>query len=319
MSLFSEQTTQQQRKQDETYNREEEYRRAQAAAVESVIVGRSTLEAATRQGEQLRNAEQIADDAEFKLDRASRILRGMTWSGWLANKFTKDVESPEYNTNNVGDGDFDGTGTGTGAVPPKIYENVPNGCERAVQAIQNYSCNLQVLESCEEEEQIATCVLICDQMYSQAKKEVEALHSSNAVDDEAISSATDGEFLAQLSHDLSILRTRQRKSQTNVRRSSTPNHKNATGENKASLFQGATGTKSSSSNSSEAATAKSPIDKIAAQQEDHLAVMSQHLDELSSLAVNLNESLGTHTTTLDSLDEKSESMIYKSKMVVSRS
>ena len=71
-----------------TYNREEEYERAQRAAIESITVGRNTLETVTRQGEQLENARNLADETEYKLDKANRVLRGMTWSGWLANRET---------------------------------------------------------------------------------------------------------------------------------------------------------------------------------------------------------------------------------------
>jgi hypothetical protein len=282
-------TTAQQASKNETYDREEEYRAAQRVAVESVMIGRETLEVSTRQGEQLRNAEYIAEDTEFKLDRAARLLRGMTWSGWLANKFSKDVLPPEYKSDNVAD-----------YVPPNVYDEVPRGCEKASQAVQNYHCNLQVLETCEDEDQKATCVLICDQMYDQAKKEVEALHLKIADD------TTEREFPSRLSNDLSLLRNRQRKAQNQMRRS-TPTNTTATKDGKASLFQ----------NANKAAT-KSHIDAVTEQQDEHLGIMSQHLDELSSLAVNLNQSLGSHTATLDSLEDKSDSMIYKSKMVTRR-
>ena len=88
---FSQTSTQE----NESYNREEDYIAARRSAVEAVMVGRETLESAVRQGEQLRNAENLADETEYKLDRATRLLKGMTWSGWLANKFTKDVEPPK--------------------------------------------------------------------------------------------------------------------------------------------------------------------------------------------------------------------------------
>ena len=82
------------------------------------LVGRETLEAAVRQGEQLRNAENLADETEYKLDRATRLLKGMTWAGWFANKFTSDIEAPQYKTKS----DVAPSG------PPRVYEDVPTSC-----------------------------------------------------------------------------------------------------------------------------------------------------------------------------------------------
>jgi hypothetical protein len=64
------------------YDREEEYLAAQRAAVESLQIGRDTLEQSQVQGEQLSRSEALADETQYKLDKAGRILRGMTWSGW---------------------------------------------------------------------------------------------------------------------------------------------------------------------------------------------------------------------------------------------
>ncbi len=64
---------------------------------------------------------------------------------------------------------------------------------------------------------------------------------------------------------------------------------------------------------------QSPSDTVAVQQDEHLDFMTVHLDGLGSLANNLGESLERHSNTLDSLDEKSESTLFKSKMVTRRS
>ena len=132
------------------------------AAVESIMVGRETLEAAIHQGEQLQNAENLADETEYKLDRATRLLKGMTWAGWFANKFTDDVEPPEYKTK---------PDIAERQGPPRVYEDVPKSCLDIAQAVQNYYCNVDVLEECETDDQRETCKIICDNMYSIAKKQ----------------------------------------------------------------------------------------------------------------------------------------------------
>ena len=281
---FSQTSTQE----NESYNREEDYIAARRSAVEAVMVGRETLESAVRQGEQLRNAENLADETEYKLDRATRLLKGMTWSGWLANKFTKDVEPPTYKT----------AGSDPDPWPPKVYESVPESCTSAAQAVQNYHANLQVLETCETGEQKTTCKLICDNMFAQAKKEIGALNEADF--DDA------GTMPSRLQRDLNTLRRRQMKSQRETR-GLTLASTVEDGE-KAALFEGA----------KTQPVQESPSSIISAQQEDHLDFMAQHLDELGSLASTLNESLGSQSATLDALDEKSESMLFKSNMVTRR-
>ena len=139
---------------------------------EAVLVGRETLEATVRQGEQLQNAENMAEETEYKLDRATRLLRGMTWAGWLANKVTRDVEPPEYKQE---DNENAATSSSSRAKPPAVYDQAPELCQVAAQAVQNYNCNLLVLETCETEEQKETCVMICHNMYNMATKEVSLL------------------------------------------------------------------------------------------------------------------------------------------------
>jgi len=53
---------------------------------------RATAEQISRQGEVLSRAETIVDDTEYMLNKSARILRGMTWSGWVANIFSSDVK-----------------------------------------------------------------------------------------------------------------------------------------------------------------------------------------------------------------------------------
>jgi hypothetical protein len=113
-----------------SYDRDQEYQSAQRAAVEAVHIGRETLETAVRQGEQLQNAENMAEETEYTLDKANRLLKGMTWAGWLSNKFNKDVEPPLYKDS----GETNSAQSIPG--PPKVYEKVPEPCRDAAQAVQ---------------------------------------------------------------------------------------------------------------------------------------------------------------------------------------
>ncbi|KAG7349152.1 SNARE domain anchored protein [Nitzschia inconspicua] len=293
-------STQRQEQQLVSYNRDEEYRDAQRAAVEAISIGRETLETAVRQGEQLQNAENLADETEYKLDKANRLLKGMTWAGWLSNKFSRDVEPPTFNT--------DGTisrETRSILGPPKVYEDVPKSCSGAAQAIQNYHANLQVLEDCETDEQIATCKLICDNMHEHAVKEVETVRNESDVID-----AVSKNFAARLQSDIETLRGRQLALQQ-MRRGLTGAGTPLEKVDKIKLFSDA------KQNPNQGAAA-SPLDQVKMQQEEHLDSMAKHLRELGSLAGHLNLSLATHSETLDSLDEKNDSLLFKTKMVTRR-
>lgn len=273
-------------------NREEEYAAAQRAAVEATMIGRETLETAVRQGEQLQNAETLADETEYKLDRAARVLRGMTWTGWWANKFSRDIEPPDIKS-------MHSSGT---MPPPKVYDDVPRPCAAAAQAVQNYHANVQVLETCETSDQRETCKVICDNMYQTARREVTALHRRQELADEDLQG-----FPSRLGKDLEILRQRQQQTEGGLPALSNPSNPPA-GNTKSELF----------GNKSESLVTSSPVDQVQLQQDHHLDFISRHLDELGSLASNLNSSLALHSDTLESLDGKSESMLYKSKMVTRR-
>ncbi|KAL3944406.1 MAG: hypothetical protein SGBAC_001530 [Bacillariaceae sp.] len=274
---------------ESAYDRQEEYLSAQRAAVESTLIGRETLEAALRQGEQLQNAEDLAVETEYKLDRATRLLKGMSLGGWIKNKFTADIEPPEYRAH--GDADFIGG-------PPRMYDDVPEFCSSAAQSIQNYHCNVDVLEECETDEQRETCKVICNNMHTLAHKELKQLLLKDGGNKDA------RKFASKLQDDLTILRKRQESAQS---LKSTPKSGSQTPTSQRDiLFSSA----SQASNDT-----KSPIEEM---QDDHLDSMARHLDELGSLATNLNASLAHHADTLESLDDKMESNLVKSNAVTRR-
>lgn len=299
---------------DSYYHREDEYAMAKRAAVEATLIGRETVETAVRQGEQLQNAEQMAGETEYTLDKANRLLRGMTWTGWWANKFTSDVKPSDYQSSAAGSSKNASNNMFT---PPRIYDHVPPIGVPAAQAVQNYSANLQVLESCETLEQKQVCQGICDDMYHSARKEVIKLQQK--ADPAGGGGGSDyhsvlKSFAVRLGNDLTLLRQRHSRVGDNgaITAGST-----AETNNRSALFGANPGGTTAKTT---AATAQVPNAKneVALQQEEHLDFMSKHLDELGSLASSLNTSLGQQSETLESLDAKSDAMLFKSKMVTRR-
>ena len=293
-----------------SYDREEEYRAARRAGAEAVEVGRETLEEATRQGEQLEHAEKMADETSYKLDKAGRILRGMTWSGWVANAFSGDLKPP-----GTAEGDKNGSNNSNSMVVA-VYENAPSRCRAAAQAIQNYNANLKVLTTCENDEQEETCQLICENMYQIAKKEVEKLFEGSAVE------AEDNQaFVMRLQKDLGNLRSKQEiKRRLLVRQRNEQQQEAKYDTNRQQLNLGKGSDKDKSSNPVEVTDpSRCPKTQAILQQQDaHLDFMAQHLDELGSIALNLNEATEKQGAIIDNLDTKSDNVLDKSRMVTRR-
>jgi hypothetical protein len=287
---------QQQQKRDDERVRREEYEAAQRVAIESIMVGRATAEAVERQGEQLSRAEQIACDTQYKLDKAARLLKGMTWSGWVGNMFAADVKAPESlaqsNLANKKDG----------ALPSlDHYENLPPACRGVAQAVKNYHANVMVLLECETEEQKETCVQICDSMYETAAAQIQ----KQLTDTPSLEA-----YSLQLKADLDVLRIRQLRSQSQVRGlvdliTTTSSSSPTDDKLKQELF----GRKPAPQTPSPAKSVQEQL------QDEHLAVISQSLGELGHIAHSLHSGLENQREVIESLDTKSESVLETSKMV----
>jgi hypothetical protein len=304
----------------------EEYRDAQRAAMESIQVGRATADAVHRQGEQLRRADALADDTQYKLDRATRILKGMTWSGWVTNLFTADVKAPDLDSAATAT-----TGTSrTGPVPPSSslafssglpdlsrYEEFPASCRSAVQSIRNYHANVTVLSQCETAEQKDTCVVICDSMYGAATSEVERLQSTSKQALEA--------YMMELRKDLETLRRNQKLVQNQIimpqpgLEMHTPTEDSVHDKQKEELFGRKPAPNQQQRSPVVAAAAAAPSKSIQEQHQDqHLEVIAASLGELGSIANSLREGLHNQNGILESLDGKSENVLETSKMVSRR-
>ena len=299
-----------QEQEQQSYNRDEEYLSAQRAAHESLEIGRATLAQAQQQHEQLERASAIADDTNYTLDKAGRVLRGMTWSGWVANKFSRDVAAPTAETLQKSQ---------KARAPPEVYENVPPVCATAAQAVQNYHANVKVLlsNSCETAEQRETMHIVCDTMHQQAQAAVQNLPTAVQA------------YRLELATDLNTLRARQRPGEGASTTATT-----AAPSLLSAVFVAPTAPARGNSTTAEARTAllgqsqaagttkttqgSSPDDRIRLQQDEHLQTISQSLGELGNLAQNLQHSLHYQNETVNKLDTQSETILEKSQMVTRR-
>jgi hypothetical protein len=319
--LFSQQLLQLQEQLPTQQQQDDEYLSAKRAAVEAVSIGRNTLEVVEQQGEQLENIERTADDTKYMLDKSNRILRGMTWSGWVTNMFTKDPSTTSASAAALAN-----------RIIPKVYDdNVPLTARSAAQAVQNYHANLGVLlesiaaaaaatskqqqqqpSTQEMEEQIQTCQMICDNMFQVAWLEVSQLQQSCSVDLVP--------FCQRLALDLAALRDRQKKA-LNMTSTSTLQPQSFTQptqhwENRNELLgPSSSPPKNASQTTTIAAAASNPHWQV---QDEHLDFMSEHLDELRNIANSMSHVMDHHTERLESLHEKADDNLEVSKLVTRR-
>uniref|UniRef100_H3HB62 t-SNARE coiled-coil homology domain-containing protein n=1 Tax=Phytophthora ramorum TaxID=164328 RepID=H3HB62_PHYRM len=61
-------------------------------AAESLDVGRATAHSLSLQAEQLGRSERVLDETQATVAMSRRVLRGMTWGGWLYNKLSAAPE-----------------------------------------------------------------------------------------------------------------------------------------------------------------------------------------------------------------------------------
>lgn len=295
---------------------QEEYKAAQRLAVESILVGRATAEAVEQQGEQLQRAEALADDTQYKLDKAARLLKGMTWTGWASNLFAANIKPPENSS--VSSSRLGVTDNGTGMAASNVlsleqYDSFPESCRGATQAIRNYNANIAVLKQCETEMEKETCTQICDSMYTAAIIQLEDLSTVSSIK----------AYVLQLQADLQLLRKRQTTNQEEIRMDQIL----ATAESLSffksndkqmdELFgrQSASSQLQTQQSQQDTSPKKSEITQQEQMQTEHLEVISACLGELGQIAHSLNRGLDQQRETIEALDTKSDNVLETSKMV----
>ncbi|KAG7379656.1 hypothetical protein PHYBOEH_011817 [Phytophthora boehmeriae] len=67
---------------------QERHTQALRDAAGALEIGRATAHTLSMQSEQLGRSDRVLDETQATIDTSKRILRGMTWSGWVYNKFS---------------------------------------------------------------------------------------------------------------------------------------------------------------------------------------------------------------------------------------
>ncbi len=157
---------------------------AQQAATEATLISRSTLETTLAQGEQLQHCDNLRIQNEYMMKKSDRLVRGMTWKGWMQNLFTKDIQPPplQKSMKRQRGAGTPGGGVGGGATYDDNNETkkqeesflfmdtidlqkVPHSLLKQASLITNYQSNVVLL--CQNQntlprEEYKTCMDICD-------------------------------------------------------------------------------------------------------------------------------------------------------------
>jgi len=283
---------------------------AQRAAAEAVELSRSTLETTLCQGEQLDHCDDLRERHKYIVDKSSRLVRGMTWSGWVANAFSKDVAPPPAETSvketlclrNV-------------SQALDNEEFVPEEIEEPATITKNYECNVLLLEQCQSKEEFDALLSICTQLNKSARKSLEKIrqgHNKNRLSGRSI------QILRKLDFKLEEIESEQKKTVGRMGGSFQfqPMKVSQNDHSKERKLETSTGT-----NTADRIWSKTTDTKLQArieEQDKHLDVMASSIQELLHNGASVGAALEQQNKMLESLNDGADELLEKSKMVTRR-
>ena len=163
---------------------DEENIAALQASAEAVSISRATLETTLAQSDQLQHCEDIHERNKYIVEKSGRIVRGMTWSGWMMNAFSKNSEPPtdkSSRADRMKEYVYSTTGNSVSSVLTESEINdLPQELQNPARMFQNYQCNVLLLEKCQNQQEYDTCLEICKKLHSSAKQAIGDADGSSA-------------------------------------------------------------------------------------------------------------------------------------------
>ena len=161
----------------ERNRRQEENIAAQRAAAEAISISRATLETTLSQGEQLQHCDNLRERHQYVVDRSARVVRGMTWSGWMMNVVSKDIEPPSVGATSAGLTNSVEERRSQDAVSRALGDSdvfdVPEQLQDQSCILQNYECNVLLLEQCQSRDEFNMCLDVCKKLNTSARKSLD--------------------------------------------------------------------------------------------------------------------------------------------------
>lgn len=291
---------------------QEENIAAQRSAAESIAISRATLEQALCQGEQLENVDKMQERQKYIVEKSGRIVRGMTWSGWMMNVFSKDV-SPTLNKA-TSDAMKQQSSISREAVSHALVESdtkdIPPELWNQACMLQNLECNILLLEKCQSKEEFDTLLEICKSLNTAVKNSlVDAADSHRRGSDKL--STRSYQKLKNLESKFEQVEDLQYTVVRNVT-NKFAGKVNARDE----LFH--SNSNSFPSGSAWLKTDDSKIQKRIDEQDEHLNILGKNIQELLHNGASIGTSLDQQNQLLEKLDAGADDIKERTKMVTRR-
>jgi len=326
---------------------------AQQAAAEAIAISRSTLSTTLIQGEQLQHCDDLRIRSEYVINKSNRLIRGMTFTGWVANIFSKDVEPPPSTlivsssnstsnsastTRNI-NSEYDKNEKGEDGVQKIVVTQdiddstnqlklIPSQLINQASLVNNYNCNVIILKQCYNQ----ACLDICNDLEKKTKESLYRAYTDMNMNTSSMNVHESDEIYIDAWKQLNqkFLSTQE------LHHGFIQNSRKAISSSKNNINNNMTQQMTHKSNSIQSnndiihnlameSNKKSMIDKYQ-KQEEHLNILASNMNELlhngSSIAMSLqeqNELLDTLNDGTDELKESTKMVARKAVRVTYRS
>jgi hypothetical protein len=350
---------------------------AQRAAVEAISISQSSLTATMIQGEQLNHCNNLRMRNEYIVNKSERLIRGMTWSGWMKNLVSRDIEPPKFKksmsmlpsydrnrNNNSNDSNKDNNCNNNNnnqemklkhSIMAEMeestneFKDVPTQLLNQVSLVTNYNSNVLLLKQCQSVNDYEVCLDICNTLKIATEESLKQIQmktqpqeyqfhggdDSGSGSDSGSNSATikeweeklntkfqktkqlhsfmsqelNSEFYNKTSFTSSASASASATSTTSNRNSHKNNHnQNYNSSMKSNIISNMIMNTSMKSNNPK-------IESKYQEQEDHLNMLSNNVEELLHNSASINMSLGEQNLILDELNDGTDDLVESTKMV----
>ncbi len=315
---------------------------AQQAAVEAISVSRSSLTTTLQQGEQLNHCNDLRLRNEYIMKKSERLIRGMTWSGWIKNLVTKDIAPPTSSTSMVMNNNL---GVGTIEEEKELnsdnyartvsrsyqtnyddddddetFKDVPTQLLNQASLVTNYASNVLLLKECQSIADYEACLDICDRLYNIAQQSLQKFQwqmSTEEYEGTRTSEVGDEERKNLLQWEKKLMSKLERNQHL---QSSLCEKLQSKFYAQKSLLGTASPTSTNNHQNSYTTdlsdNTNSPMVQSKYQeQEEHLNILSSNVQELMHNSTSMSMIIDEQNSILDSLNDGTDDLLESTKMV----
>lgn len=288
---------------------------ARRSAAESITISRATLEMTLAQGEKLEHCKELQERNKYIVEKSGRLVRGMTWSGWIMNAFSKDSAPPIDRAQS--ESMKEKSTVSQDAVSHVLRDNsgtdVPEELRDQARMLQNYECNVALLKKCQTKDELDTLLEICKSL---------KMSTRNYFTD-AVSNHREGHMRLN-GGSLQVLRKLERKFE-HVEDLQFRTEQNLIGKfqmhtqtRRVDNFPCENNTKPPSSQQLWANTNDANLQKRIDEQDQHLDILAGSIQELLHNGASIGTSLEQQHRLIDTLDLGADDLREHTKMVTRR-